>query len=281
MSLLNGNNRAVPDVPFYMSDALQEFMGAATGNISEAMLAAEVAVPGLVSQLGGMSASIATHTVTVGMASGNDATWFSGAWTAYGYNNGYIGHDDTAAHVAFGDMSPLTVNVGGEVLPIECFDGLFDSSNTPFEGAILTGSLSGSGNYQMAVLFPDMPPCVFISESSGIWHEYAGYAHHTLAESMKAFHMQTVGIAIVVQPITIYEAGATGVYTKNLAPKGATNALYFIDPLQFDTTGQIKAFMDIPHRDAEAPLFTEMVPKPPANYYPGTHAYVDGEWVPK
>lgn len=47
---------AVPNVPFYMSQANQEFLGTPVGYISATMGAAGVSIPGLVSQLAGKSA---------------------------------------------------------------------------------------------------------------------------------------------------------------------------------------------------------------------------------
>lgn len=58
---------AVPNIPFYLSQANQEFLGTPTGNASVTMNTAGVAVPGNVSQLAGLSAMPpSTSQITLG-----------------------------------------------------------------------------------------------------------------------------------------------------------------------------------------------------------------------
>lgn len=291
MSLLNGNNRAVPDVPFYMSEALQEFMGAATGNISEAMLAAEVAVPGLVSQLGGLSASTGAFTITVGSAEG-DTSPSDTFWRAYGFNDGSNSHSGYGDPNPFGVLDPLTITTGFETLTIVSIDGLWDggdsgSTYTPKASIMCTGGIVDDSAYRMDISFPSGKTHGFLlnpdtsTSTRTNWVEIDPTVHPIFSETMEGYDGQTIELNIVISLITLQEAGDTGAYVYYLNPEDDAGVLYFIDPLQFDTTGEVKAFTDIAKRDATVPLFTQQVPKPPADYYPGTHAYVDGEWVPK
>lgn len=58
------DTKAVPNVPFYLSQANQEFLGAPVGSASATMGAAGVTVPGYVSALGGLSSAPPVAIVT-------------------------------------------------------------------------------------------------------------------------------------------------------------------------------------------------------------------------
>lgn len=288
MSENSVDTRAVPAVPFYMSQANQEFLGTTVGNISASMYAAGVPVPGYVSALAGKASS--THTVTVGFASGAEDYEYGCPWQAYGFNDGSRGHDYVAGPVAYGGMNPITLNIPEasvtQVVNWELFDSLFidwygEGVYEPEWGYLYTSFGVFGNRYTMTIEFPNGAVHIFKtpSPSTDSWYEEtSGFAN-----TMRSYNGQTIGITITIEvfPYTQAEADALFAeqYVAGLTPPGVTDALYFIDPLMFPNTGEIRAFPRVANRDAIAPMYTQEVPKPPMGYVPGSHDFVNGEWV--
>lgn len=279
---------AVPNIPFYLSQANQEFLGTPTGNASVTMNTAGVAVPGLVSQLAGLSSGVAKYTLTVGYASGSEDYNYYLPWQAYGYNDGSFNHASSGTGIAFGAMAPLILNIPESLVTqsvtINSFDGnLLDWSGdwAPEPSVIHTTYGTFGHRYLMTIEFPDSSIFTFEtrSQSTDEWYEYGS---SNFASKLQAYNGQTIEItvSIAVNPASDEELAMHDAinYTSGLAP-ASVDALYFIDPLTFYVDGEIRAFPDTTHRDMAAPSYTQEVVKPPMLYYPGKYDYVDGVWV--
>lgn len=105
-------SKAVPNVPFYMSQANQEFLGTPVGNISTSMYGAGVPVPGLVSALGGRASSWEM------MLTPGFGAWDVG-WSSF---EGFGGCSNTAGSPVGNVLSIICGNVGGD------YDAVFSIS---------------------------------------------------------------------------------------------------------------------------------------------------------
>lgn len=90
----------VPNIPFYLSQANQEFLGTPVGYASVTMSTAGVAVPGLVSQLAGLSAG-PVPTAVLSLYVGKSAFDYEYQVSGYGYGT-YYG-------APYGDLNPKVV----------------------------------------------------------------------------------------------------------------------------------------------------------------------------
>lgn len=90
-TLNNLDVKSIPQIPFYMSQANQEFLGTPVGSISATMTAASaigVTIPGLVSQFAGKSNIEGTlHILTLGKHPDQEYVGFSRNTPSYGYLN--------------------------------------------------------------------------------------------------------------------------------------------------------------------------------------------------
>lgn len=190
---------AVPNVPFYMSQANQEFLGTPVGNISDTMRAAGVPIPGNVSSLGGKSSS--THSLTVGYISGTENYEYGIPYHYYGFTDGSVYYDydySPGANPPVGELTPRTIPGENSSIVITSLGSMEQDwwldGNYVCDGDGTSYASINVGNVpNLWIKFPN--GAVFQVRTNG--SETTSSAHNTF----KSYVNQTIGITLSTSPL--------------------------------------------------------------------------------